>query len=250
MKNTFFSSTHSLALAVCFFLIFGCNTEDVVPLPEDGQMPTLATIVEDGPLEDGEHGQTCECYYQILSVATDPAPGGGDPNGGPDYYFFGGLPGIISGEPIGCIGTANNCSGEQCLGFSAYGSINPNGCQCFDPINCDDFIYDDYDNTNGATYPTQFFPFNCGMPLFSEIKIVWESLWYSPTCTGQHTIGQPSSLTFRIMCIDPSPLPPECELPGQANVSPPITLTMTELSQYSTGTTVELIDCGCEPVEQ
>jgi len=248
------TSLHFTSLSLVFLLsvLFSSCGKDAVPdLPQvPGPVGIARSAGGDGD-QDGGGGEAtgCNCEYQIISISASPF-GNGDPNGGVEYLFQGGVPSGPFGQIGGCIGTFDDCNGNTCYQMSAAGSVSSSPCGpgfCFDP-DCTDFFYDDQSQQNGSPYPTQFLPFNCPMPLYSELDVSWQPLWIDSECSSIDLLASGSTITFRVRCADSSN-PPNCDHPGQGYISPPITLTKMS-GVPAPSTVVELIDCGCQPVEQ
>ena len=224
MKNTFFHSlTHSLALAVCFFLIIGCNKEDVVPLSEEEQLSPLMTITDDGPLKDGGVvSNFCDCELQILE-AYSPVPEGGE--GGVLGYDLRGGP-FVSG----------------CYSYGAFATDCAIGIFPGTDPNCDYQV----PAGNNPVYPTGFFPFNNLVPSFEDIGIQPGSVaWFDAGgCVINQSSNDDGYLVVRFRCCDDGES--ECR---QCYYSDPIQVTIN--TQFAGGPLVPASLgglCGCEPM--
>ena len=183
MKNTIFNSLTSLCLC---FLIFSCDKDGAVPLPEEEQVSPLAIIVEDEP-QEGEIPKTCNCEYEVTGRTFDNA----DPAYHLEHYLSGGVSGVCSSSCYYFWGQEGNCLSTQ---------------PCMDIF---------------SSYPTGFLPFNCNASAWTSFGIGWVAELYNDNCNTSYLNN--GSITFRLRCVDSNSTHGGCQ--GLGYVSAPYTLT-------------------------
>ncbi|MEO1260388.1 MAG: hypothetical protein AAFZ15_16445 [Bacteroidota bacterium] len=231
------------------FLLTACQEDDSIfdqgNLLSEGQVISKSEFLAVLDHQEGVEGlftDFCNCKYRIIDTNASPFSFG-DPNGKVDYYLTGTIPNNVPGQPSGCAGSFDSCTGGTCFEMSAYGSGEANGCQCFD-AGCTDFVFDD---GSRSAYPTAVLDFNCEMPKYESFAINWQPLWMNPNCAGIDLVALGSTITFEVICEDQfeEPIVDECH---RAYSTGPITLMMEDhQSNPAPSVDISLEGCGCRP---